>query len=76
VLGRGLCGLPVHPDAYGKAAYEEVLRRLAPHVERLRQCERAQEEAEQLADEPSGGHSDGQSGGHAGEPDTAVAGRR
>ncbi|TNM69688.1 insulinase family protein [Streptomyces sp. NP160] len=43
IVGRHLCGLPVHPDAYGREAFDEVLRRLAPQVERLRQAQRARE---------------------------------
>lgn len=45
VVGRRLCGLAVHPDPYGRQAYDELLRRLAPQVERLRQVQRAREQA-------------------------------
>ncbi|MEH3078774.1 MAG: insulinase family protein [Quadrisphaera sp.] len=45
VVGRHLCGFAVHPDPYGQEAYGELLRRLAPQVERLRQVQRAREQA-------------------------------
>lgn len=45
VLGQNLCLIAVHPRSCGQEAYDEVVRRLAPKVERLRRVQAAQEKA-------------------------------
>ncbi|MBC3760865.1 hypothetical protein ACUN7V_16445 [Quadrisphaera oryzae] len=38
VLGLDTCHIWVHPHCYGRPVLEEVLRRLAPHTERMRRA--------------------------------------